>query len=296
MALNHAPGRFIMRRALALALCCLPLLAAAPAHSQEISELEAAVAPGSAITYLKLLRDVFKGARIDQDSGDLVTAAEKVLRRPGSKERTILPEGTPLGDFQALTVRGDGKQYLLLFFTAHTEATDVPGNDACILAVFPQGGAQAQDVVEVKTDQFCVLSQQGLPSLGPDEAFCVLNSHGNSNQAYQDAALFHIHDGRIRMAASVFTLSTQGLCKDSFREELAWASQPQEGSPYPRLTASVTLTQGPDDQERAGCPPPEQGRGQRVFTGVWAWDAAQGRYQEQGRGLEALGAFNEERF
>jgi hypothetical protein len=287
-----------MKRRLFFAWLLLLGLGAAPgqAWAGSIPDLNAAVEPGSAITYAKLVASVFKGARPDSLTGEMVTASDKVLRRPGSKERTTVPAESGLESFEAIWVRGDGRRYLVMFWTAKTEATEVPGHDACILAVFPQGSAEPQDVAEVKTDMFCTLGQDPLPSLGPDDAFSVLNHHSNSNQSYLDTTLFHIHQGRLRVAASVFTLSVRGLCQDSFQEALTWRGEPRDGSPYPRLLATVTLTSGPQGDERSGCPQGQRANRQKVFTGVFAWDKAKERYLAQGKGLEALDRFNQDRF
>jgi len=130
--------------------------------------------------------------------------------------------------------RLDGS-YLVLLCTAETNATEVPGGGAEVLAVFQQGSAEPQDVADVKGDTFCSFGEKPELSIGPDDAFTIVNSHSNSNQGYLDTALFHVHQGRLRRIDSVFTLSVRGLCEKSFEETLPvsprLAAHPQAQAP-----------------------------------------------------------------
>ena len=102
--------------------------------------------------------------------------------------------------------------------SAETDDDAVPGGGAAVLAVFPEGSSEPQDVAEVKSDVLCFLGEQPLLAIGPDDSFTVVNHHFNSNQSYLDTARYHVHGGRLRLVDAVFTLSVQGVCDQSFRE------------------------------------------------------------------------------
>ncbi|WP_243366841.1 hypothetical protein [Fundidesulfovibrio soli] len=243
---------------------------------------------------LTLALEVFKGAREDAP-GVLRLAEEKVLRRPGVKGRTVLRAGTRLTAFNRADVLSDGRAYVLLFMEAEDAGTDVPGEGASMLALFRAGESEPLDVVELKTDQFTSLSRPFM-TFGGGQAFVVANSHFNSNQGYQDAALFHIHKERIRRIATVFTLSVRGMCQRSFAESLKWSFPPDPGSPYPRVLAEVTLTKGPDTDDAVGCPKPKRAAPPATYSDEYRWDRARDRFVLVRGGLSALDAFNRDKF
>jgi hypothetical protein len=282
------------------ALTCFAILAAAlaavtfPAQAQSAESSEsfsAPVAKGSPITYEKLLQSVFKGAREKENSDTLVTASEKVLRRVGTKERTALPAGTPLTSLNVLHVRGDGKRYLILLCEAESDATEVVGGGAAILAVFPEGSTEAQDVADVKEDRWCYFPDGPLLALGPDDAFTVLNTHSNSDQTYWIRSIFHVRERRLRLIDSCLTLDVRGTCQESFQEALAVRAEPDPGSPYPKVVATITLTKGPREEEAADCPKPKAKAVPKVYTEICRWDKAAGRYVSD-KGFEAIDKFN----
>ncbi|WP_243310117.1 hypothetical protein [Fundidesulfovibrio agrisoli] len=243
---------------------------------------------------LTLARSVFKDAREDAP-GVLTLALEKILRRPGVKDRTALQSGTRLTAFETADVLSDGRPYVLLFVEAEDAGTDVPGEGATVLALFRAGEIEPLDVVELKTDRFTSLSRPFM-AFGGGQAFVVSNSHFNSNQGYQDAALFHIHKERIRRIASVFTLSLRGMCQRSFAENLKWSFPPDPGSPYPRVLAEVTLAKGPEPDDAAGCPKPNRAVPPAKFSDEYRWDKARDRFVLLRGGLGALEAFNRDKF
>lgn len=285
------PGWLLAPAALALALLAPTCAARGEVHPETIKELSAPVQAGSKITYMKLVNAVFRGASGDAQGDGLLTASEKVLRRIGEKERTVLPEGTRLTGFEILRVRGDGKRYLVLAITVETDETDVIGGGAFVLADFPEGSAEPQDVAEVKGDRFCGLARDGIV-LGPDDGFFVENYHSNSNQGYLITDLFHIHEGRLRRVDSLFTLSLNGMCRDSFEEVQSWKTEDDPPSPYPKVVVTVTLQMGPRVQERSDCPKTKKPAKPQVFTDTCRWDKAKGRYVSGEGNIDKLDDFN----
>ena len=260
--------------------------------AEPVVDLDAPVATGSDITYKKLVDSVFKGVKEDSESNGRLTASEKVLRRPGTKDRTVLPEGTRLDSFEAIRVRGDGRRYIVMFWNAVSDATDVPGGGAAILAVFPEGSAEPQDVADVKGDVFCSLGGGQLLPIGPDDGFTIANSHHNSNQGYLNTTLFHIHEGRLRRVSEVFTLRLNVACEKSFDQKLAWRTEPDGDKPYPKVVAEVTLTMGIGKEEGGDCPKGKQGFRKQVFSQIYCWDKAKNLYVAEGKGFEALDRLN----
>ncbi|MHC1726216.1 MAG: hypothetical protein AB9866_09450 [Syntrophobacteraceae bacterium] len=261
-----------------------------PRGSDAVAEKEAGP------DFEKLLDSVFKGIHEDPETNDLVTVAEKVLRRPGTKERTVLPESTRLNSIEAIRVRADGRQYTVLFCSAETAETEVPGGGAAILAVFPEGGAEALDVAEVKTDRFCGIDASRLLSLGPDDAFTITNSHHNSSQGYLNTTLFHIHGGRLQRVAEVSTLRLNGPCEKSFDETPAWRTEKDPAAPWPKVIATVTLTMGIGKDDGGDCPKSRQGFRKQVFSQTYRWNKAKDFYVSEGKGFDALDRFNAKHF
>ena len=147
-------------------------------------------------------------------------------------------------------------------------------------------------MADVKGDRECYLYEPPL-SVGTDDAFIIANSHHNSNQGYLITALFHIHGGRIRKIAEVFTLSVNsGTCETSFTENLDWSTEKDEGSPYLKVIAKVTLTTGPP--EDMSCDSSKRfKRSTKVYNETYRWNNAKDRFITDGKGFKELDRFNE---
>lgn len=259
-----------------------------------IKDLEVPLAQDSGVTYQKLVAGVFKGVSRDAATGELVTAADKTLRRLGEKERTVVPAGTGLSEFSAFRVRGDNRTYIVLLLAAAAAESDIPGGGAAVLAVFPEGSAEPQDVADVKLDRSC---SRGLVfSLGNDDAFEISNSHHNSSQGYLITTLLHIRGGRFRKIAEVLTLSVNsGECKTSFTEDIAWSTEPEAGGPYPAVVAKVTLTTGAP--EGGTCTSAGKFRRSiKTYSETYRWSSAKERFIPDGKGFKELDRFNQRNF
>jgi hypothetical protein len=164
-----------------------------------------------------------------------------------------------------------------------------------VLAVFPEGDSEPQDVADVKSDQLTSLVDQPPLPLGQDDGFFVKNHHFNSNQGYLDTSLFHIRQGRLRHIGNVFTFTLRGMCARSFEQTLHWRTEPAGASPYPAVVATVTLTPGPGEYEAQGCPKRPPAR-PKTYSQTWKWNQAAERYQKAGDGLRELERFNRDKF
>ena len=283
---------FLLAAGLALAASSLPAFSSA-GWTQNIKHLDDPVEKGSPLTYRKLIGGVFKDTREDPATGNLVTTAERVLRRIGTRERTILPAGTPLPFFEAIRIRADGRRYVILMIEAESDATDVPGGGAAVVASFPEGASEPQDVAEVKADRDCFFGGPPFLPLGPDDGFTIVNHHQNSSQTYLITGLFRIQGGRFQRIEEIFTLSAMGLCENSLQEILTWRTAPDTDSGRPRILATVAVTEGPGEEEDSECR--ERGIKPRktVFAETYRWDKARNRYAAIGKGFEALVRLNE---
>jgi len=246
----------------------------------------------SGLTAKKLLSSVFKDIREDQESVDLVTVSPKVLRVPGAKERTVLPEGTRFTSFKAMWVRGDGRRYFVMFWDTESYM-GAPNFGASIIAIFPECSVEPLDVANVRSADYCSLGNR--LSLGPDDAFTIDNSHRNSSQSYLYTDMFHIHDGRLQRIASVPMLSVQAGCENSFDETLIWRTEPDAGSPYLKIVATVTLIKRPGEYERDSghCPKSQKSWRKEVFGETYRWNNTKKQYVGPIKPFERLKRFNE---
>jgi hypothetical protein len=142
----------------------------------------------------------------------------------------------------------------------------------------------------------CFFEENPLLSLGSDDAFLVVNHHFNSNQSYVDTSLFRVQDGRLRAIDSVLTLSVSGLCEKSFQETLAWRTEKDGDSLYPRIVATVTLTHGPGENESPECLERKIKPRRETFTETYRWDKAKRGFISDGRGFKGLDRFNRDNF
>lgn len=237
------------------------------------------------------LKAVFKGAVVEPKSGDILTVSEQAIPNIDSKEVTELPAQSRFTEFDARLVRSDGKQYLVTLWNAETDATEVPGGGAAILAVFPVHSDKALDVVSVKADRFTFFGEQMPPRLGNHETFIIGNSHHNSSQGYLISSLFHIHRGKLQQIDAVFTLSAHGLC-ESFSEVLSWKSLKHRGSVYPPFIATVNLVAKSENSDDESCAKQKPVHS-RVFTKTYRWNKRQQRYEGDNKEFDMLEKFNE---
>lgn len=222
-------------------------------------------------------RAPFADVATSGDSGITLTQ-DKELRMPGtSKARAYLPEGTQLSLTTTIKVRSQGKVYEVeLWDGARPESSEEGGfgDTVAVLAVFPQGAKEPTDVAEVKQDRETYLNEK-LISLGGDDAFEVYNAHLNAGEDYNITSLFHLRNGRLRRIAEIGTYSaSSGKCRDSFRENLHWETQPQANG-LPTVVADVETIHAPKDD----CP---RGKERRTHKReVYRWDAAKDRYVKE---------------
>jgi hypothetical protein len=279
---------FVLVSLLSFAVC-----AWGQAGVERIDDLDKPVTGAPGLTYRALVSKIFGGVHDDATSGHPVIDEEKVLRRIGVKDRTELPEGSPLVSFETLRVRGDGKRYLVMLIEAESEEIPIPGGGAAVLAIFSEGSGEPLDVADVKEDVFCGFDDQPKLAIGADDGFVITNSHSNSGQGYLITALMYVHGGRLRIVDSLFTLTVRGYCADSFEEPLTWHTEKDPASPHPKIIATVTLVPSTDDSDQSDCEERKPPLRRQVFTETYRFDRTKDRYVDSGGNLERIDHFNE---
>lgn len=226
-----------------------------------------------------------------------VLRTEMVLRMPGtSRERARLPAGSRVGEATTRRVQAQGRAHDVVLWDIErpAEADGGFGDAAAVLAVFPADGLEPTDVVEVKTDRDTAIGESLVP-LGTAQAFTLRNAHHNAGQPYLETALFHIHGGRLRRIARVFTLGDLSGCERAFEETVSFATR-DEGQPLPAVIATVVLVQAPTHTHDTCGDGPRPRERRRTFQQTYRWDPRKAAYLDAGGTLAQLDAFNESRF
>lgn len=275
-----------------LALACLLLAVPREVAARPVEDLDAPVAAGSKITWRALVAKALRGLDEDAATGARTTKKELVLRRIGETERTVVPAGSPVASVEAIDVRGDGARWVVLLVGVESADGDIPGGGAAVLAAFPAGRTEPQDVADVKEDIFASFAEPETIALGPDDAFLVRSSHHNSSQGYAITALHQIEGGRLRRVDSIFTLRSRDACGGGFEQTLGWAVKKERGE-HPALVATVTLA--PIERDAAAeCEEGAVAVERRSFMAVYRYDAATKRYARSGGDIDELEQFNED--
>lgn len=246
---------------------------------------------GAGRTAVDAARRIFPGATME--TGDtLVLADDKVLRLLGtSKKRALLEASATLSAPYSLEVRSEGRAWTLLLW----EGTNPGlldeggfGDRVAVLAVFRDGDVEPIDVAEVKVDRETGFG--GTFPLGADQGFTVVNTHHNSSQGYLITDVLHLRGGRLRRVTSLFTLSANAGCADSFDESPDLRTE-ADGDNLPRIVISVELVHAPEGLTDDCHPRPKPRR--ETFEDRFRWDASKDRYVLEGGTISRLDAFNE---
>jgi hypothetical protein len=149
------------------------------------------------------------------------------------------------------------------------------------------------DVVEVGNDRWTGMDTDHMPSLAAGSPLIVVDSgHSNSNESYASSDLIFLRGDRFQLIDVLFTFN-ESFCAYDRTEEPTYATLAAPG-PYRALEVSVKETVKRSGED--GCtdqkPPPA---GVHIYSGVYRWDAAKGRYVVHSKALDALAALNKAR-
>jgi hypothetical protein len=216
------------------------------------------------------------------------------LRDDGAWAGTI--PGKDGGDFafasiSALKVREAGKTRLLLL--TDSEASE---DFTEILAVFDDAPATPRllDTEDVGNDRLVSFGAATMPLAEGTDLFFVENQHSNSDQSYLDTAAMFLADGKLKLAAEVFTFS-EALCAYETTQTPAFKTVAEKDAKYRAVVVSVAVKTTLSDLECSGDakrPKP----GTRVWRDTYRWDAAKREYRATTHALDRLAKENEKRF
>jgi hypothetical protein len=192
------------------------------------------------------------------------------------------------------------------------ETAAVPGRPDRVVALIDLGGSDGNveeaavlalvafdprpkllDVVGVGNDRWTAMETDHMPLLAAGSPLIVVDSdHWNSNETYNDAEMVFIRGDRFQLIDSIFTFD-ESFCAYSRVEEPTYRAIAGPGA-YSAVEVSVKETVKRTGED--GCsdekPPPA---GVHVYSGVYRWDAAKGRYVGRSKALDKLAALNQAR-
>lgn len=271
-----------------LATLCLPLLAA-PAIAQTTSIEMSDTVPGTALTYLDLVKIVAPDVKqvVGRYEG-LVNAPVRSLAFPEDKPVTDLT----LAFYSANAIPFVSDSVPLLGLLLETEEEF----DGAVLVVFDlTHPEQIVDLADVSSDQFTAFDHPTLLPLGDrDDGILVSNSHFNSSQGYRSTDIIALLDGKLTDMASVFTFN-ENYC--GLRREQLEAISPvtsdsgDRWQPFAITVTEVTgLTPGECDTL------PEAIPGTRAVAAAFRWDQASASFKPDSTALDELYKQTAERF
>jgi hypothetical protein len=254
-----------------LLLLCLPGAFAIPPLPGE--DLTNPIAKGSKITYADLLRVFCTDLKVSGDDPAIATAtttaAFRSLGDPGeqeSQEGKLQIEGV-----HALPMPGPAGRAILSFaMTAEGEQWyrylalfDLSGPpkllDTVLVPGFPDDGGDFSRTV----------------SLGPGASAWIVDAfHSNSQQGYQMSAIVYVNQDRFDMMTQVGLFSCTGCGSGTFKES---------------LTITAGLHQVSIRVRRTGAHP-------GIYSAIYRWDKAAGKYVTSSRELIALDDFNQKNY
>jgi hypothetical protein len=104
--------------------------------------------------------------------------------------------------------------------------------------------------------------------------------HSNSSQGYQTTTILNLHRDRIEMIEQQSLLSCTGCQSGSFKERLSVTTAPDPASEFRKVVIQV---------RRTGAHP-------GIFTGIYRFDKAAGKFVTASRELGRLDEFNQKNY
>ena len=259
-------------------------------HSETI-DLTSPVQPGSATTYLDLLRKLMTDAKADSTAESTIPI--RSISEPNKKESIA---GPIKFEMKPHWFNSEGKHLLMLQLdlTAEDANQGTPyGGEAVVLAVYKLEPAPTLlDALEIKTDRFTGFwEDHPIFHLGSNnDAFIVYSSHFNAGESYSSLDMLFVDDGRFKHITSQFLFETEG-CGVTFKQTPSFRTVAAPGSKYPNVFVDVKVTKQADEPS---CPRRTRGY-TRNYQGLYRWNAVKRRYEGGSRQLDALARFNKTR-
>lgn len=166
------------------------------------------------------------------------------------------------------TARENGAKRLLVLTDDNSGGT---GFDA-VLAAFDDTAKTPKllDFVDAGRDQDNFVGDVMAISADTD-AFVVYSAHTNSSQGYEMLTPLVLRDGKFMQIASLFIYNI-GTCAYDKRQDIAYATRPDKGSPYRALVMTVTIETKPGAADCGDAPPKYS---KRMVRDIWRWNGRQ---------------------
>lgn len=264
----------------------VPVCASAEALTEEV--------PGHAgVSYADLMKQVVPDLAEQKDGswkGLNVPALNDIAGQPDQND---FSQGFAFGAVDVLKVKEAGKSRILLL-TGDSRADSF----AQILAVFDDAPSMPVllAAADAGSDRLVGFANPStLPLSADTDLFLVENEHNNSDQSYVGTAALFLLDGKLKLAASVFTFGER-LCTHQMTETPEFKTVLDAHARYRAIVATVTQETTPSDLECGNDDVKRPKAGTRVYRDVFHWDGAKREYRSRTDALGRLAEEDEKRF
>lgn len=267
-------------------------LAASPLF--KVKDLKQPVAASSPTTYADLLKLVFP----EPAAGQKETPQTPPVRSLSNYFKTQpLTAKQGYGGIEALPIKAQGRQLLLLLFFATGEKAEEEG-DAVehqydLLALFQTAPTpKLLDLVDLGQGTTMGMlegfwTKNPLLDLTPATQACmVYQEHFNSSESFMQIHLLWVRNQRLEELLVVSPYGCKSQCK-SFATSTVFWTEPDQGREYPKVAAKLTVKMEPSPQIE-DCDKQRQRGFTRNYRGIWRWEAAKHKYQQASGDLDKL--------
>jgi hypothetical protein len=186
---------------------------------------------------------------------------------------------------------GAATRYLLVAKVRGEKINDdevFPG-EAMLVAVF-DATPKLLDVVDVQEDRESdVAWGEPTSNIGPRaRAIVAVSSHHNSSQNYESQTMLYVHDGRLKVAASLSLLSWRS-CEEEVTEEASFRVRPRRGSPFGDVVATVEVTR----RQARDCDLAGSRASVRRYGELYRWRGPKAGYVDAGGTIGEVDRLNE---
>jgi hypothetical protein len=181
-------------------------------------------------------------------------------------------------------VHEDGHRRILVLTDGNSGGT---GFDA-VLAAFDDTTATPKllDLADAGRDQDNFVGQDLVPIAAGTDAFVAYSAHTNSSQGYEMATPLTLRGGKFTEIASLFIYNI-GTCSYDRRQDVAFSTRDDKGSPYRAFVIRVTTETKPGDGD-CGDNQATPKLGKTVTTDTWRWNARKGAFVASSGALDRL--------
>jgi hypothetical protein len=255
-------------------------------------EINSPLAKGSKVRYLDLLRLVCPDLKVKDDDPAAAVATRRIgIRELGTNDTPAQVEEEEIA-ITAVALLTTGPRALVTF-VANAATSEQKRN----LALFDLSAApKLLDVVSVSGFPDDVGNLDSALTLNETtDAYVFAAFHMNSSQGYNGYTILFLHGNRFEEIVSLGLLSQNAFGDaESFEESADFSTVPDPGHAYRSVVIKATLkhlADPPESEHR-----PRRRPYTRLYTAVYRWDAAAGKFVTNSREIELLRAFNKKNY